>query len=356
MSEQIEMLSDAVERLFGDADGSAARAEQEGWQGALWEQLEDLGIPLVLVTESADGVGGDWDDAYAVLHAAGRHAIPLPVGEAMLAARMAERAGLPLPGGSASIATDCAGTLAIDEGGARFGGTLRRVPWGRDVTTVTAVLEVDGTHHVIRLRTDAAESTAHAANLAGEPRDTLVFRDARVETATCSAPEAAMLADIASLLRTAQAVGAMEASLHRTIAYATERKQFGRPIGKFQAVQQQLALFGSETAAAACAARTACHALGTIGTDAAFAICSAKLRANRAIGVATGAAHQVHAAIGFTHEYPLRHHTQRLWSWRSEHGNDQVWSERLGAMVAERGAEHFWSDLTARDDRAGAPQ
>ena len=88
MSEQIEMLSDAVERLFGDADGSAARAEQEGWQGALWEQLEDLGIPLVLVTESADGVGGDWDDAYAVLHAAGRHAIPLPVGEAMLAARI----------------------------------------------------------------------------------------------------------------------------------------------------------------------------------------------------------------------------------------------------------------------------
>ncbi|MGH8444546.1 MAG: acyl-CoA dehydrogenase family protein, partial [Solimonas sp.] len=121
-------------------------------------------------------------------------------------------------------------------------------------------------------------------------------------------------------------------------------------IGQFQAVQQQLALFGSEAAAVACAARAACGAAAR--GDAAFQIAAAKLRANQAIGFATATAHQVHAAIGFTHEYALRHATQRLWSWRTEFGNDRYWAERLGAVVAARGAEHFWSDLTARDDAA----
>jgi acyl-CoA dehydrogenase len=127
-----------------------------------------------------------------------------------------------------------------------------------------------------------------------------------------------------------------------------ERKQFGRAIGQFQAVQQQLALFAADVAAVACATRGACRAASR--GDAGFQIAAAKLRANQAIGLATACAHQVHGAIGFTWDHPLHHATQRLWSWRSELGNDRYWSERLGASVAERGAANFWSDLTARDD------
>jgi acyl-CoA dehydrogenase len=72
------------------------------------------------------------------------------------------------------------------------------------------------------------------------------------------------------------------------------------------------------------------------------------LRANQAIGVATAIAHQVHGAIGFTREYALRRATQRLWSWRSEYGNDRYWSERLGRAVIEGGADTFWEGLTKR--------
>ena len=151
-----------------------------------------------------------------------------------------------------------------------------------------------------------------------------------------------------ALLRLPLIVGCLESALTRSIQYATERKQFGRAIGQFQAVQQQLALFGADVAAVACAARAACRA--ALNGDAAFQIAAAKLRANQAIGLATASAHQVHGAIGFTADHPLHHATQRLWSWRSEWGNDRFWSDRLGAMVVARGADNFWSDLTARDD------
>ena len=89
----------------------------------------------------------------------------------------------------------------------------------------------------------------------------------------------------------------------------------------------------------------------TIG-DASFEIAAAKLRANLAIDACTAIAHQVHGAIGFTHEYDLRHFTQRLWSWRSEFGNDRHWSALLGNAVIMRGADAFWADLTQRGDAA----
>ena len=88
------------------------------------------------------------------------------------------------------------------------------------------------------------------------------------------------------------------------------------------------------------------HVLAATAGDASLQIAAAKLRANQAIGVATATAHQVHGAIGFTWEFPLRHATQRLWSWRSEYGNDRFWSEQLGRTVIARGADTFWTDLT----------
>jgi len=183
-------------------------------------------------------------------------------------------------------------------------------------------------------------------NLADEPRDDLRFDSTPALAAPASSREAQRLLDYAALARTAQIAGALQSALERSIGYALERKQFGRAIGQFQAVQQQLALFGAETAAATCASRSA--AIAASAGDASFEIAAAKLRANQAIGVATATAHQVHGAIGFTREYALRQATQRLWSWRSEYGNDRYWSERLGRAVIERGADSFWGNLTDR--------
>ncbi len=150
--------------------------------------------------------------------------------------------------------------------------------------------------------------------------------------------------------RAAQIAGALDAALGLAVGYVNERQQFGRPLGKFQAVQQSLATFACEAAAANCAAMGAAQALNRGAAE--FEIAAAKLRANRAVEIGTTVAHQVHGAIGFTQEYALHHLTRRLWQWRSEYGNDAHWSRRLGSAVTARGADRFWPDLTARTDPA----
>ena len=146
--------------------------------------------------------------------------------------------------------------------------------------------------------------------------------------------------------RSCQIAGALDAALALSVGYVNERQQFGRPLGKFQAVQQNLASFACEAAAANCAAMGAAQALDR--GEAHFEIAAAKLRANRAVEIGTTVAHQVHGAIGFTQEYGLHPLTRRLWQWRSEFGNDAYWSRELGSKVVAAGAEAFWPDLTAR--------
>jgi acyl-CoA dehydrogenase len=331
MSEQRQLLSDSAARLFQSNAG--------------WDEIDALGIADILVPEERGGSGADWDDACAVLQAAGHAQTPLPLAEAMIARKLLADAALEVPRSLLSIAPNPMGTLTRDAGAWKFSGALASVPWGREVARVVTTVTFDGRPHVVILA--VADASVHKkTNLADEPRDDLQFDSAPALAGPASSREAQRLFDYAALARAAQIAGAMQSALERSITYVLERKQFGRPIGQFQAVQQQLALFGAETAAATCASRSA--AIAASAGDASFAIAAAKLRANQAIGVATATAHQVHGAIGFTREYALRQATQRLWSWRSEYGNDRYWSERLGRAVIERGANSFWGDLTDR--------
>jgi acyl-CoA dehydrogenase len=328
MSEQRQLLADSAARLFETNGG--------------WDQIEALGIADILVPEERGGSGADWDDACAVLQAAGRWQVPLPLAEAMIARKLLAATALEVPRSRLSIAPNPVATLSRDGRGWKLSGTLASVPWGREVDRVVTTMPLDGRPHVVVLAV-ADASVDQKTNLADEPRDNLEFDGASALAAPADCREAQSLFDHAALARTAQIAGALQSALERSIAYSLERKQFGRPIGQFQAVQQQLALLGAEAAAATCASRSAAIA-ADIG-DASFEIAAAKLRANQAIAVATAIAHQVHGAIGFTREYALRQATQRLWSWRSECGNDRYWSERLGRTVIERGADTFWSDL-----------
>jgi len=331
MGEQRQLLSDSAARLFQSNAG--------------WEQIEALGIADILVPEDRGGSGADWDDACAVLQAAGHSQVALPLAEAMIARKVLAVAALEVPRSPISIAPNAVGALSLDARTWRFSGVLSGVPWGRDVAHVVTTVPFEHGPHLVLLA--VADASVHEkTNLADEPRDDLQFNSAPALAAPANSREAQQLFDYAALARTAQIAGALQSALERSIGYALERKQFGRLIGQFQAVQQQLALFGAETAAATCASRSA--AIAASAGDASFEIAAAKLRANQAIGIATATAHQVHGAIGFTREYALRQATQRLWSWRSEYGNDRYWSERLGRAVLERAADTFWEDLTNR--------
>jgi acyl-CoA dehydrogenase len=349
-AEQRVLLADTLARLFRDS-ATTQSAVSEGWNATLWQQLDEMGLPQLLVSEAAGGFGGSWEDAQVVAQAVGAHAVGLPVCEAMLAHAVAAQVGLVLHAGSAGVATMAAGTLERHGSLAwRYTGTLHDVPWGRHLDHLVAIAEHGGRDHLVLLPRAAASALREGRNPAGEPRDKLYFDAATVAAAPCDAALPRQLVYHCALLRVGQIAGALDAVLARTVQYARERVQFGKSIGNFQAVQQQLAVFGAEVAAVGCAARAAFRS-ATLG-DAAFEIAAAKLRANLAIDAGGAIAHQVHGAIGFTQEYDLRHFTQRLWGWRSEFGNDRHWSETLGQAVIARGVDAFWADLTQRGDAA----
>ena len=147
--------------------------------------------------------------------------------------------------------------------------------------------------------------------------------------------------------------GAMREALALSIEHVNTRHQFGRPLGKFQAVQQSLAVMACEVRAVEAAAAALAARLDAVGLDpaaAVFEIAAAKLRANRAVGVVTSIAHQVHGAIGFTREYALNRVTIPLMRWRGEHGNDAYWAATLGRQVAGLGGKGLWETITRRSD------
>lgn len=128
--------------------------------------------------------------------------------------------------------------------------------------------------------------------------------------------------------------------------YVTERKQFGRPIGSFQAIQHQLAVLAGHVAATGIAAA---HAFSAADRgDPRFEVACAKVRAGEATGIGASIAHQVHGAIGFTYEHSLHFLSRRLWAWRAEFGAEPHWAAELGRAVAARGAAELWPYVTSR--------
>jgi acyl-CoA dehydrogenase len=137
--------------------------------------------------------------------------------------------------------------------------------------------------------------------------------------------------------------GSLESVLAQTVEHARQRKQFGKPISKFQAIQQQLAVLAGETAAAARACELAIEALEARGSLTEIAV--AKARVGDAAGIGAEIAHQVHGAIGFTREHALHCYTRRLWSWRDEFGPEVYWQRELGREVARCGPAGLWPFL-----------
>jgi acyl-CoA dehydrogenase len=352
MNELRTMLGDVVTRLFTDlvTKDLLESAETGAWPEALWRAVEENGLTWPLVPEGKGGAGGSWGDAFVVARAAGRHAVPLPIVETIVGSWLLSASGLDVPSGPLTIAPvhrDERVRLTRAGGGWRLSGTVTRVPWGRAAGHVVLVAEADGRTMVALAARDAGEAT-HDQNLAREPRDTLAFESAPLAAAAPAGrgvPARAVWLH-GALVRSAQMAGALDYVLRQASQYATERRQFGKPIGSFQVIQQNLAVLAGHTAAAGTAAANAFKAADR--GDAAFEIAVAKVRVGEAAGVGAQIAHQVHGAIGFTYEHALQFATRRLWSWRAEFGGEGEWATELGRSVAERGADQLWPHLTAR--------
>jgi len=323
-----------------------------------WKALEKADLTLVSVPEESGGSGGTLEDAATVLHLAGRHAASVPLAEtALLAGWALSECGLPVPNGPLTVApARPGGGLDLHREGRVWvlSGRLRRVPWARMATRLVVIGSSEEGRLVALVDPRRCEISP-GENLAGEPRDDVVFDGAPAEEvalADAGVDEEALLLR-GALARSVAMTGALERILELSVLYAREREQFGRPIGRFQAIQQQLALLAGEVAAAKAAASAAVEATAYCEqiAEAAFEISAAKVRIGEAAGTAAAIAHQVHGAIGFTERHTLRHFTLRLWSWRDEFGTESEWASRLGDIVARRDAEALWPTITSPHPR-----
>lgn len=340
-----DLVADTGRRLFGahaEALRAAAPPQADAtapFPAALWADIEAAGLPLALLSEDQGGFGLDAAEALQLVQIAAAHAAPVPLAETMLANWLLAAAGLDPAEGPAAVVSGL--TLA----GGRVTGKAPRVPWGRDAAVVVALAG----DRLMRLTTGWQVDESH--NIAAEPRDTLTF-DTPADTQAAAPVSADTLHALMAMLRAQALAGALDAALNRTVAYANERMQFGRAIGKFQAIQQSLAVMATEVAAARAGAGMAAAALPLARSDArafTMAAAAAKLRAGEAAGIAAGIAHQVHGAIGFTAEYPLHPLTRRLWAWRDECGSESHWAGVLGDLACTLGRGGFWPFLTGTE-------
>lgn len=322
-----DLLAESIGALFADhATPARVRdAEVKGVDRALWNLLEESGFDKALLGEAQGGSGVALRDVQAVLAASGRHAAPVPLGEVMLAHAFAAAAGVSLPEGVGTAAT-----ARVD--GDRVVATA--VPWGGSADWVMAVTPRKA--YVLNARN--AKSAAHAGLIAAAECDMQWRLDEAIVDFTPAEGSDWRLAGAA--LRTAQIAGALETVLELTIRYAGERRQFGRALAKFQAIQQQIAVLAEDSFAARMAAALACESAGALPQGARTG--AAKAVASEAAARACGIAHAVHGAMGITEEYDLQLFTGRLLAWRMQYGSEHYWNARMGAELIGSDSAATW--------------
>jgi acyl-CoA dehydrogenase len=347
MNEMTDDMLRTVDRVFDRVCTRELResAEAGSWPAVLWQALADTGLDRIALPEAAGGPGLSFTDAMAALKRSAWHAAPVPLAETMLAGRLLCAAGIAVPEGALTVAPDSsASTLAID-GDGLLSGSARRVPWGAQCEAVVAVAGRGGAEVLCLVATGGAGRDSEK-NLGGDPRVLLQFERSPVLAAAPLPGAADWLQAEGALYRSVQMAGALERILAYSLQYAGERVQFGRPIGKFQAVQHMLALLAGHAAASSAAADAAIEAVAIRPAE--FAVAVAKARIGEAAGKGAEIAHQIHAAMGYTREHNLHFASRRLWAWRDEFGNETHWQTRLGRLVARQGADALWPMLTAR--------
>lgn len=343
MDDSRSLLLDTAGRLFAELRETPDDAD------AAWQRVAELGLPLALVDEAHGGFDLPVADALAVVRLAGQYALAAPLGEALLANRLLAEAGADIAEGRPTLAVaDPHSPLTLNREGDRWRvhGRLPAAPWVEHAEVVVTIARHDRQNRLLLLDPDSLAATP-GTNLADQPRTDLTLDLDLDNHRVRELPEtlgAEWLFESGALLRCQEIAGALATVLDMTVQYASERVQFGKPLARQQAIQQQLAVLATQAAIAAGAADMAVDAFHDPRRHALIA--AAKARCGEAAGQALAIAHQVHGAIGITREYRLNLYSRRLWSWRDEFGSERYWQARLGEQVLARGADGLWPFIT----------
>ena len=164
--------------------------------------------------------------------------------------------------------------------------------------------------------------------------------------------------DIATAALAAELVGGMQRTLDLTVEYAKTRKQFGKPIGMFQAVQHQCADMYLETESARSAVYYAGWALEENSPDAPKAVSIAKMYASDAARTVGNRGIQIHGGMGFTWENDIHLYYRRAKASETAFGDATFHRERIASLVIDSDASprraRKNSNKRASHDRSGS--
>ena len=324
------LLRDQAGRLFDSLKMHEGAPFDEQWLA-----IEAMGLDRLLLPEQEEGFGGNWSQVVLVVEECARRGLMLPLGDVIASRWILHRTGSAQLSGPGVIAARFSGEWSDGS----LSGRASHIPFGCNADWL--VIPTDHSFYIVK--TD--ELVPVACDSQGEAKISYDLREV-VPLARLGDDRSLDIQPLLALLRLGEMSGAMAAALSLTIAHISTRQQFGRPLGAFQAIQQQIAFMASQAAAADCAIRSAALRASLHGIPAsAWAIGAAKLSANSAAGHVHAISHQMHGAVGFTRDHSLRIHTRRLLALRSEAGNDAFWSARLGREVASLGGEGLWPML-----------
>ncbi|HBI70947.1 MAG TPA: pimeloyl-CoA dehydrogenase small subunit [Massilia sp.] len=369
-TEERRMLADSLNRFIAEQYHIETRnrtaATEQGYSTEMWEKFAELGVIGALLREEDGGFGGGGFDIAVVFEALGRGLVLEPVlGSAVLAAEAISFAGnaeqkavLEEIAAGATIAT-----FAHDEPNthyelARVQTTARREgdAWVLDGVKAVVQAAEQANVFVVSARTSGEVGSEEGISLflvpQGAPgvstRGTPTMDGGRVADVTFAnvqLSEAALLGEegkgYATLERAvgrgilalcAEAVGAMEAAKEATLDYLRTRKQFGVPIGSFQALQHRMADLLLEIEQARSTVINAAAALDADRITRERALSAAKMSIGRIGTLVAEECIQLHGGIGMTWELPMAHFAKRLVLIDHQLGDEDHHLERYIAL------------------------
>jgi len=345
-------VTEAAQRIFADlADPQAVNRDAGGaWKAPLWRALEEAGLTLAWVPEALGGSGARLAEGFEVLAAAGRYALAAPLVETLLAGWLLARGGLAAPAGMMSLAPAQPGEPILLDADGTLRGRARAVPFAPEAAHF-AVLAQGATGAHVALVEARACRVAAGKNLAGDSLGNISFDGTKALLHASVDLDPTELLLMGCTARAVQSAGALAALLELALRYAGERVAFERPIGRFQAVQHNLARLAGEASAALAASASAADAVeraGRFDEGVFLEAAAAKIRCAEAAHEGAAIAHQVFGALGYSQEHILHRFTLRLLAWREDFGNESLWAAELGRRVAARGADELWPLVAAR--------
>ena len=292
--EQRQFAASLRELLTAVDVPSAARRWAVGDAGegrALWKQLADLGVTALAVPRDVGGLGAHPVDLVVAVEQLGRHAVPGPVVESVVAvpvllAEIGHRDWLPALADGELLAT----LVAPPD-----------VPFALDADVAGLVLAADGAVGAVGVVDGPVGTPVRSI----DPTRRL-FRPGPARPLATDLPGAvARAVNFGVLGCAAQLLGLGTGLLEMAVEHARRRTQFGQPIGAFQAVAHQLADVYVALELARPLVYAAAVALGSRCDTATRDVSAAKVAAGDAAHRAARTALQVHGALGYTHEHDL---------------------------------------------------